>query len=136
MNSKQNSVQEVKGKRYVLYLPVSFESAQNNDIMKKVMTVAKKLFRGATFSPPGIGAYVSRNSTGEFKEYEESVRTIEVITRDIDEPDSKIEQFGYAVLCALEEKRPKENPEKVIWFTEQDIVLHEIQNPEFGKGGN
>lgn len=130
MQAFQKTVQEAKAKRYVVYLPASFKSSENKDIFDKVTAVAKKLFRGATFSPAGRGVYVSRTKTGEFREYEEPVRTIELITTDIENSDSRIEQFGYAVLCALEGKRSKKNPEKVIWFTEHDVVLHEIKNPD------
>lgn len=94
--------------------------------------MAKKLFKGATFSPPGTGVYVEKNDeTGQFEEFVEKVRTLEIITNQ--NSDSKIEQVAYAALCALDEKRPKKNPERTVWYTEQNVVLHKIRNPNLAE---
>lgn len=127
MSTNQNSSHE-NGKRYVLYVPTPFKGPQTRDVLNKVTTVAKKLFKGATFSPPGTGVYVEKNEkTGQFEEFVEKVRTLEIITNQ--NSDSKIEQVAYAALCALDEKRPEQDPERVVWYTEQNVVLHKIRNP-------
>lgn len=131
MSTNQNSSHE-NGKRYVLYVPTPFRSQQNKDILDKVTTVAKKLFKGATFSPPGTGVYVEKNNkTGQFEEFVEKVRTLEIITNENSE--SKIEQIGYAALCALDEKRPDLDPERVVWYTEQSVIVHKIRNPNLAE---
>jgi hypothetical protein len=47
MSTNQNSSHE-NGKRYVLYVPTPFKGPQTRDVLNKVTTVAKKLFKGAT----------------------------------------------------------------------------------------
>lgn len=131
MSTNQNSSNQ-NGKRYVLYVPTPFNGPQNKDLLNRITTVAKKLFKGATFSPAGTGVYVEKDrETGEFKEFIEKVRTLEIITNE--ESDSKIEQVAYAALCALDEKRSEKNPERTVWYTEQSIVLHKVRNPKLAE---
>lgn len=128
MSTNQNSSNQ-NGKRYVLYVPTPFKGPQNKDLLDRITTVAKKLFKGATFSPAGTGIYVEKNKdTGRFEEFVEKVRTLEIITSE--ESDSKIAQVAYAALCALDEKRPEDDPERTVWYTEQSIVIHKVRNPK------
>jgi hypothetical protein len=119
--------------KYTLYLAFPFTEGdlENKKIRETIQNYALKVNK---FSKQVFGGTTEWRTIGHTETYrDELTHVFEMIVKQNDTGDSRIQMMAYLVLSFLDELRKRKGltkREEVVWITEQKIVLHEFPNPE------